>query len=413
MEKYITPANINGTITAPSSKSEMQRAAAAAYLTAANCRITNPSWCDDAKAALRIVEALGATVTLLPEAVVIAPGSPTRNPVLNCGEAGLSLRMFSAIAALRDDEVTLTGHGSLQPRPITMIEGPLRELGVQCHTENGYVPVTLKGPLQAGKTVIDGSVTSQFLTGLLLALPHCHGTSELIVTDLKSRPYIEMTLSLLEKFGIRIENQNFERFIIPGPQQYSASSYNVEGDWSGASFPLVAGAVAGRARVENLDHHSFQADKAILHALDMAGAELTVGGNFIEARQAALNGFEFNAIDCPDLFPPLVALAANCKGKSVIYGAQRLKMKESDRGTALLREFSKIGASIALYDDRMEIIGRTSLDGGTIDSYNDHRIAMACAVAALRSKNGVAIQGAGCVAKSYPEFFEDMERLMA
>ena len=410
--RTIRPARLDGSISAPASKSDMQRAVAAAYLTGQEVEIRHPSFCDDGNAALGVVKALGAQLDISPERVRVTSGEPVCNPILDCGESGLSLRMFSAIASLRNDAVTLIGRGGLPLRPISMIEEPLTELGVSCHTKDGYLPVTLSGPLQAGHIEIDGSVTSQFLTGLLMALPLCEGDSEVIVTNLKSRPYVEMTLNLLGKFGITVENENFERFFIKGSQQYRSQRYDVEGDWSGASFPLVAGAVAGHVRVENLDPQSLQADKAMLAVLDLCGAEYQVGDNFVDVRGRKLSGFEFDATDCPDLFPPLVALAAYCQGKSVIYGAQRLKVKESDRGKVLLTEFRKIGASIELYSDRIEVTGGTFLDGGTVDSYNDHRIAMACAVAALGSRKGVTIEGAECVAKSYPEFFDDLERLM-
>jgi 3-phosphoshikimate 1-carboxyvinyltransferase len=185
----------------------------------------------------------------------------------------------------------------------------------------------------------------------------------------------------------------------------------VEGDWSGAACPLVAGAIAGSVRVENLSLDSCQADKAIVEVLKMAGAQIKIGDNYVEVQNDKLFGFAFDATNCPDLFPPLVALACYCKGTSTIFGTQRLKAKESDRGTALLNEFTKMGGIVKLYSDRIEIIGNI-LEGGTVDSHNDHRIAMACAVAALKSKNGVKIKDWGCVAKSYPKFFEDLTKLM-
>ncbi len=409
--KSVGPARVNGTLNAPSSKSDMLRAVTAAYLTGEQCEISNPSFCEDAKAALGIVETLGVRLDKSPDRIIFTPGERTRNPVLNCGESGLCIRMFPSIAALRDDEITLSGHGSLPSRPIAMIEQPLRELGVECRTENGFLPVTLKGPLQAGKTVVDGSVTSQFLTGLLMALPLCEGESEIIVNALKSRPYIEMTLNLMEKFGVAISNENFKRFVIKGFQRYTPVAYNVEGDWSGGAFPLVAGAIAGSVRVENLSLESYQADKAIIEALKLCGAKVEIGDGYVEVQHSPLCGFRFDATDCPDLFPPLVALASYCEGQSIIYGAQRLKVKESDRGTALLTEFTKLGAAVEVYDDRIEVSGKQELEGGTVDSYNDHRIAMAGAVAGLRSRRGVNINDWDCVAKSYPEFFDDLYQL--
>ncbi len=409
--KNIKPSSVQGTITAPSSKSDMLRAVAAAYLTRSECEILNPSSCDDARAAIRVAESLGTKVRETKHGIVFSPEEQTPNPLLDCGESGLCIRMFPAIAALREDEITLTGHGSLTSRPLSMLEQPLKDLGVTCRTHAGLLPVTIKGPLQAGRTTIDGSVTSQFLTGLLMALPLCEGESEVIVSHLKSKPYIEMTLNIMEAFGVHITNEHFERFLIPGCQHYHADSYCVEGDWSGAAFPLVAGAIAGNATVTNLSTTSRQADKMILEALKRCGAQLDIRDNAVEVRQQKLTGFEFDATDCPDLFPPLVTLAAFCEGKTIIHGAQRLKVKESDRGQALLTEFRKLGASIELFPDRMEVLGTQQLEGGAIDSYNDHRIAMAGAVAGLRSKRGVTIQGWECVAKSYPEFFDDCIRL--
>ncbi len=411
MEKFIRPAAIDGQMTAPSSKSDMLRAVAAAYLTHAPCEILRPSDCDDALAALRMVETLGTDAQRDAEQVRFTPGQRQPGRVLDCGESGLCIRMFPSIVALSGATTTLTGRGSLLKRPIAMIEQPLRNLHVACQTENGLPPVVVSGQLQAGTTTIDASTTSQFLTGLLLALPLCDGDSEIMVTNLASKPYIAMTLQLLETFGITIEHDAFTRFRIPGRQQYRARSYQVEGDWSGAAFPLVAGAIAGRASVANLRQDSCQADKAILDALRACGASVQIAEDVVTVSQGELVGFEFDATDCPDIFPPLVALATYCQGKSVIHGAQRLQAKESDRGVALLQEFTKMGGRVSLHEKRIEIYGNP-LDGGMVDSHNDHRIAMACAVAALGSKRGVRIQRAECVAKSYPEFFQDCANLM-
>ncbi len=407
----ITPSGVQGTITAPSSKSDMLRAVAAAYLTRKQCEIVHPSYCEDALAAFRIVEAFGVQIRRTAERVVFVPAGSQIASVLDCGESGLCARMFPSVAALGKEQKTLTGHGSLLSRPMDMIEQPLRDLGVQCQTKNGLLPVLVQGPLRAGRTTVDASTSSQFLTGLLMALPLCEGASEVVVPELKSRPYVEMTLNVLAAFGIAIAHEQFHRFFIQGSQTYKAVTYHVEGDWSGASCPLVAGAIAGKVRVENLRYDSSQADTMILQALQRSGADLDIGDDYVEVRQRPLVGFEFDATDCPDIFPALVALASYCRGKSVIYGAQRLTVKESDRGTALLTEFRKMGASIELYPDRMEIIGEIPLDGGTVESYHDHRIAMACAVAGLRSKHGVTIQNSACVAKSYPDFFDDLSVL--
>jgi len=254
---------------------------------------------------------------------------------------------------------------------------------------------------------VDGSVSSQLLTGLLMALPRARGDSRLKVKDLKSTPYIDMTLELLERFGVFVQHAGYETFSIKGNQTYSCEEYSVEGDWSGAAFLLIAGAVGGSVTVTGLDIASPQADRKILDALRAAGAGVKLSGNTVEVVNKELRGFEFDATHCPDLFPPLVVLACNCTGTTVLTGVERLVHKESNRAAALEKEFSSLGAVIRIDGNRMEIDGVT-LDGGVIDSHNDHRIAMAGAVAALNARGDVTVRGYECVAKSYPDFFEDL-----
>jgi 3-phosphoshikimate 1-carboxyvinyltransferase len=319
--------------------------------------------------------------------------------------------MFAPIAALSGKECVLLGEGSLCSRPIGMVEAPLRELGASISTERGLPPIRVKGPLQGGEVEVDGASSSQFLTGLLMALPLCRKDSVIRVAGLKSRPYVRMTLSLLTEFGIAVRHSpGLDRFEIAGSQSYQPTDYFVEGDWSGASFLLVAGAIAGSVSVGGLDEDSLQADRAILDALRAAGASVEIGNGVVTVGKGKLRGFEFDATDCPDLFPPLAALACSCKGENSIRGASRLSGKESDRGAALAQELSKMGADIRLEGDCLKIRGG-KLRGGKADSHNDHRIAMACAVAALDSENGVEIKNDKCVSKSYPGFFGDLEKL--
>jgi 3-phosphoshikimate 1-carboxyvinyltransferase len=254
-------------------------------------------------------------------------------------------------------------------------------------------------------------MSSQVASGLLMALPLCPQDSVLTVANLKSKPYLRMTLSLLKEFGIIIHHdEELRRFEIPGKQAYHPRNYRVEGDWSGGAFLLVAGAIAGRVKVRGLSDKSLQADRAVLMALEKAGAKIGSGGNTVTVEQNRLKAFEFNATDCPDLFPPLAALACHCEGRSVIQGTERLKHKESDRALALVREFRKMGARIRVQGGRMEVTGGR-LEGGDVSSNQDHRIAMACAVAGLSSEKGVRIRDWSCVAKSYPQFFDDLEAL--
>jgi len=278
-------------------------------------------------------------------------------------------------------------------------------------TNDGRPPIELQGRISNGKVDVDGSESSQFLTGMLMALPLCEGDTVIAVQDLKSKPYVRMTLDLLREFGIRVEyDNNLSRFEIAGAQRYTAHTHSVEGDWSGASFLLVAGAIAGRVRVNGLNTKSLQADRSILTALRSAGAKVSLSGRSVIVEKRRLSAFKFDATECPDLFPPLAVLACNCSGTSVISGAGRLAGKESDRALALQAELGKMGADIRVIGDKMLVKGGR-MHGGKVDSRNDHRIAMACAIAALNSAEGSAISNEKCVSKSYPQFFKDLRSL--
>jgi 3-phosphoshikimate 1-carboxyvinyltransferase len=289
-----------------------------------------------------------------------------------------------------------------------MISDALTQLNVKCSTTEGFLPLTIKGPLSGGKCEIDGSVSSQLLTGLLMALPLANGDSEIKVKNLKSIPYIDMTIQILESFGIRVYNEDYQLFKIPGNQKYIPASFEVEGDWSGGAFLLVAGAVNGQLTVQGLRKDSLQSDKAILDALESAGAKIIVNNNSIEILHSGLKAFEFDATHSPDLFPPLVTLATFCKGTSRIKGVSRLIYKESNRAKTLQTEFGKMNIKIELADDIMLITGGKP-SGARVESHDDHRIAMAVAVTALGADGRTYLRDSQCVAKSYPEFFKDMK----
>jgi len=411
--KFITRSTISGSVAAPASKSMMGRAVAAALLADGISVIRNPSSCDDARTALDIIGALGAVMSEGEKLAIRGTGRHLLYPkkrVLDCRESGLCMRMFTPIAALLDREVTLSASGSLRPRPMGMME-ELETLGVACRTDHGCAPIIVKGPLKGGVIKIDASVSSQFLTGLLMALPLCETDSHIMVTGLKSTPYVRMTLNLLKRFGVTIiHDEGLTGLVVKGRQAYRPATYTVEGDWSGASFLLVAGALSGSVTVTGLDLDSSQADRAILEVLEMAGASVKTGESSVTVENRSLKSFRFDAADCPDLFPPLVALASGCVGKSEIKGFERLAHKESDRAEALSSEFGKLGISVRRNGSTMEVRGG-AVRAAEVDAHNDHRIAMACAVAALRAEGDVGITGEACVAKSYPTFFLDLETL--
>jgi 3-phosphoshikimate 1-carboxyvinyltransferase len=313
------------------------------------------------------------------------------------------------------------GSGSLMKRPLSFFNEVLPQLGVQVGSNNGLLPLQIKGPLQPKNIMVDGSLSSQFLTGLLFAYAAADATDVTVkVNNLNSKPYIDLTLQVMSDFGLKAPvNKNYEEFYF-GSQSISqfandSINYTVEGDWSGGAFLLVAGAIAGNVVIKGLDIFSTQADKAILEALMQTGVPMSIAEDQIEISSLPLNhsckAFHFNATDCPDLFPPLVALASYCSGTTAIEGVHRLTHKESNRALTLQEEFGKMGVEIVLQNDLMLIKGGCAIKGAAVHSHHDHRIAMACAVAALRADKETVIDGAEAVNKSYPGFWKDMVSL--
>jgi 3-phosphoshikimate 1-carboxyvinyltransferase len=391
----------------------MQRALAAALLAEGTTVIHNPSRCDDAKAATGIIMKMGAIIEDKSRDVIIRGAGMKPPGRIHCGESGLSLRMFSPIAALNPKKVEVNGRGSLLQRPVLNILEGLEALGVDCKNPGkGLLPIELKGGYKKEIAEIDGSLGSQFLTGLLMALPCREENTVLQVKNLRSIPYVDMTLDLLKDFGIEIEHQNYRQFTIRGGQNYQARRYNIEADWSSAAPMMVAAALKGKVRMNNLKKDSLQADKDILFALEACGAKIHWEDNSLLIEHCELKAFELDATHCPDLFPPLVALAVHCDGISRIKGVHRLEHKESNRAKALIREFGKLGVEITLEGDEMVIPGG-KLRGGLTHSHDDHRIAMALAIAALAAKYPVEIVDHECVAKSYPNFFRDLQKIGA
>ncbi|HWI90709.1 MAG TPA: 3-phosphoshikimate 1-carboxyvinyltransferase [Flavisolibacter sp.] len=420
MQAIVQPAKLSGTITAPTSKSAMQRACAAALLKGGKTVLHNPGVSDDDKAALDIIQQLGAKVEGKDDDIIITSnGVHAVSNEINCGESGLSVRMFTSIAALSDKEIMINGRGSLVKRPLSFFNEVLPQLDVQCESNNGLLPLKIKGPLQPKNNEVDGSLSSQFLTGLLFAYSAANASDVAIkVNNLNSKPYIDLTLKLMADFGLKTpENKNYEEFYFPkkSTAEFSHDNFNytVEADWSGAAFLLVAGAISGNIIVKGLDVFSAQADKAILQALIQSETNISVTGDQIEIRESKLKAFHFNATDCPDLFPPLVALASYCEGTSVIEGVHRLTHKESNRALTLQEEFGKMGIKISFQDDLMLIKGGTGVKNAKVSSRHDHRIAMACAVAALKADGEVVINDAQAVNKSYPQFWAHLQKLNA
>ena len=417
MNATVYPAIINSTLIAPASKSSMQRACAAALLKKGDTIILNYGKSNDDKAALSIIKSFGAEVHYDADFLKIkSQGISSFSNQINCGESGLSIRMFTPIAALANKEIEIIGNGSLTTRPMDFFDEVLPRLGVNIKSHSGKLPLLVKGPLIPTTITVDGSLSSQFLTGLLMAYAAADATDVTInVTNLKSKPYIDLTLEVMRSFGLKIpKNENYEKFYFtkdahPIPKE--TTNYTVEGDWSGGAFLLVAGAIAGKICVKGLQLHSAQADKAILNAIKDCGAKISLSDNEIIVETTSLKAFQFDATECPDLFPPLVALASFCNGTTTIKGVSRLIHKESNRGETLKQEFAKLGVSILLEDDFMHINGIQEAKSCSVSSHHDHRIAMACAIAALRANDKVDIEHADAINKSYPDFFSDLKRM--
>lgn len=415
MDKYVSLGSINGIITPPSSKSYAQRAIALALLAEGRTVLRNIEFCKDTRSALKCIETLGAKVEFIDESTIaIEGGLNPKSNTLYVGESGLATRLFTPIASLNRSPITIQGEGTLLYRPMTMMVDPLRQLGVTVRDGGGYLPIEVQGPIHGGEITVDGSVSSQFITGLLLALPLAKEDTTLHVTSPVSTPYIDMTIDTARRFGIEImQNEgDYTQFFIEGNQKYTSTDLAIEGDWSGASTMLVAGAIAGEVTVKNISTLSKQADTAICRALERAGAGLIIEQDSITVSKRDLRAFEFDATNSPDLFPALAALAAAAEGESVIIGTERLRHKESDRAETIRSEYEKLGIEVDISEENIMKIRGGEINPATVFSHNDHRIAMSLAVSALRCKGEVKIENAECVEKSYPTFFEDLESII-
>jgi len=365
MKIKVSASELKGEIVVPSSKSAGQRALALSLLHHGRTRLKNLGNSEDEMAALQVIRDMGADIihdkdgSLL---ITSAFGSK-KHPRIHCGESGLGFRMFAPIVALQDGETELTGKGSLLSRPMNFFDEIFPKLGVGIRSNNGHLPLFINGPLKPKNITIDGSLSSQFLTGLLIAFAYsAKEQANITVNDLVSKPYIDLTLKMLEEFGYRVTNRDYREFIIHPKtnsleQENIAFEYTVEADWSSASFLIVSAAINGSLKIRGLDMFSAQADKAILEILSSAQIHASIREEELMIRKSEIQPFHFDATECPDLFPPLVALAAFANGSSVIKGINRLTHKESNRALTLQEEFSKMGVQLTLQDDLMIIKG--------------------------------------------------------
>lgn len=402
----------SGVVTPPPSKSLCHRAVICAALAsrrgAGESVIRNIGRSEDVSATLGGVRALGADWTLKGDVLRVRPGHGGIGAFIDCGESASTLRFLLPVAALDGMEMAFTGRGRLLSRPLDAYEAVFADACI------GFVrnpdEIRVRGPLRGGAYTLPGDVSSQFVSGLLLALPLAEGDSELrLAGPLESRPYVDLTIDVMKRFGVVVEQPDDTRYLIKGGQRYRSAAYEVEADYSQAAYFLAAAALGREVKCRGLNRDSLQGDAAILDVLRDMGAELRWDGDILSVRAEKLSAVTVDARDIPDLVPPIAVLCCFCEGTSRIINAGRLRLKESDRLRAVAEELGRLGANIEEGADSLTVTGVPRLKGGVADAHNDHRIAMSVALAAIRCAEPVTLSGWRSVNKSYPNFWTDFE----
>ncbi len=411
--------HLEGVVSAPPSKAYTHRMLIAASLSNGTSKIFNPLVSDDTQATLEAVKALGAETELHENYWTIHGQETLKTPdqPIDCRESGSTLRFMIPVAALAPGHATFLFGASFERRPVVPLLESLKELGVESTIQRNNSSVMVRGGgIRGGKTSIRGDISSQFISGLLFACPKANEDTEITVTTkLESKGYVEMTFEVLVEHGLEgAVSPELSCLWIPSNQSYRPCDHTVPGDFSSAAFLLAAAAVtSSRVTVKNLEYQTAQGDMAILGILEEMGAAVKIRDNSVDVEVGPLVGVDIDAKDIPDLVPVCAVLACYAEGRSEIYNAKRLRYKESDRLDSISTELKKMGADIVVNEDGLTINGSSGLYGATIDPHNDHRIAMACAVAALGAVGETKIQNVECINKSYPQFFSDLRVLGA
>ena len=402
----------NGTVTVPSSKSHTHRAIIMSALSGGPCRVSSPLISFDTKATMDAVRTMGATVKECDGYLDISAKSihaPDRT--IDVCNSGTTLRLMSGISALFDSETVLTGDESIRKRPMGPLLDALKGCGASCSSLDGRAPLRIRGPVTENTLYIDGSTSSQFVSSVLMMSPLIGRPVDIILTGKTvSRPYIDITLSMMKRFGITVEER--ENGFHTEPQSYRPCDYTVPADFSSAAFPLVAGGLSGKVTVTNLDMDDPQGDKRIVDILSKAGCKVTVNGDSITcASTGKLRAIDIDMSDIPDLFPIVCVLMSTADGTSRLYGAPHLRFKESDRIALTEDMLRTLGADITGTEDGCVINGVRRLKGGRIHHHGDHRMMMAASVASLISEGPVTMEDDGCWNVSFPGFPEVMRKL--
>ena len=407
-----TPSVLSGTIRAISSKSHAHRVLICAALSQNNTKIYCNVMSKDIAATVDCLKSIGTEIQVDGDIITVIPNQFNKKSDLNCNESGSTLRFLMPLVSVLGIDATFKGSDRLSERPFSPLKEEMEKKGVTFHTDNKF-PLHLTGQLQSGEYEIAGNISSQFITGLLMALPLLNGDSIIkVIPPVESKSYIDITISVLRQFGIEIEEKE-NLYIIKGNQKYiSPAEITVEGDWSNASFFLCAGALGEKGvTVTDLDINSPQGDKKILDILSTMGADVTISGNEITVKKNQLKGVTVDASDIPDLVPIISVVATACDGDTRIINAGRLRLKESDRIKSVIKMLSSVGADAEEADDGIIIHGGKVLTGGIVNGYNDHRIVMSASVLSMLCEKDIVITDGNAVEKSYPDFWDCFNKM--
>ena len=422
MKIKIRPGKLNGTIEIPPSKSYSHRAVIAAALAenGKKSKIDNLKFSVDITTTTDIMENWGAEIERFESALeIIGNGGKVapRDKYVQCNESGSTIRFLIPVGITSENELVFDGKGKLVDRPLDSYYRIFDKQGLKYETTDGKLPLTVNGKLKPGNYEIDGNISSQFITGLLYALPLLEGDSKLIINkNLESKGYVDLTLEILKLAGIEIVNNDYKSFDIRGNQTYKPFDYTVEGDYSQVAFWIVAGIISANRDNEvkclHVNKNSLQGDREIIEIVTRMGAKLEIFHDYVIVKPSKTKGTVIDISQCPDIGPVLTVLAALSEGETRIINGERLRIKESDRITSIKTELNKLGGNVSEEGDSLIIQGVEGFRGGiTVNAWNDHRIAMSLAIASTRCEKEIILEEAESVRKSYPHFWDDFVKM--
>lgn len=418
----VYPNKLKGKVKIPPSKSMAHRAVICAALSNGLSKLTNIDYSDDIIATIDAMKSLGAIINkkdyYLEVIGIKSPDNKCKDidseRIIDCNESGSTLRFLVPIAAIFDGANRFIGRGNLGKRPLDTYYNIFDEQGIKYTYKEGILDLVTEGKLKAGEFKVKGNISSQFITGLLFTLPLLEGDSKIIITtEMESKGYIDLTLSAMKDFGIKIINNDYREFIIKGNQTYVSRDYRVEGDYSQAAFFLCADALSNEVIAEDLKLDSLQGDKEVIDILERMGVKITPKDNgFLGKAPENLKSTIIDGSQCPDIIPVVSLVACLCEGSCEVVNAGRLRIKECDRLAAVTSELNKLGGKITEKEDGLIIEGVKKLKGGVeVWSHKDHRIAMTLAIASTVCDEPIVIKDYECVSKSYPMFWDDFKCL--